>query len=133
MKIIINVILSILPVFCAIWFIEPEVNENVIYVDEGRITEINTGYYLERTSRWVVRLKGNAFVDMFVSSIGWDEKNMVVLRYPHNRYANDVGPDWNNPEYYIVSLEDDTMIGPLTQEEYEESEYTHVELKEINR
>ncbi len=107
----------------------PPSYSNLLFVDCEYV--INSDYKLWRSSSYSVRLIGPQSISMHIDSIGWDDNYIVALQYDIE-FGVDDEPDWSKPSYYIIQLEDDTLIGPLSTEEYENSEYSYLELKKIN-
>ena len=108
----------------------PPSYSNLLFVNEGKYV-INSDYKLWRASSYSVKLIGPQSIPMHIDSIGWDDNYIVALQYDIE-FGVDDEPDWSKPNYYIIQLEDDTLIGPLSPEEYENSEYSYLELKKIN-
>lgn len=107
----------------------PPSYSDLLFVNDEYV--INSDYKLWRSSSYSVRLIGPQSISMHIDSIGWDEEYIVVLQYDY-LFGVDDEPNWSKPNYYIIQLEDDTLIGPLSPEEYENSEYSYLELKKIN-
>ena len=103
---------------------------NKLNISEGTYV-INDNYYIYRTSTYHLILNGKHYIPAFIDSIGWDDEYIVALQYDLEYGVADE-PNWSKPNYYIIQLEDDTLIGPLSPEEYENSEYSYLELKKIN-
>lgn len=96
--------------------------------------QINDNISLSGYSRYSVSLKSNGKYNIpsFIYKIGWNEKYIVALQYDlafRNDYNSYLVPDQSAEHYYIIDLEHEEQIGPLSSEEYFSYECSNIEMK----
>lgn len=102
---------------------------------------ITEDIYLYRTSRYMIRLKGeygdpnvDEGIPACIDSIGWNEKYIVILQYNlkrENEYNSYLIPDKTQSNYYIIDIKSKEMIGPISKKEYQEKKIENIKLKKI--
>ncbi len=113
-------------IYCAIF--------DAIAIDFGGNCEyyITDNVYLSQTSRYMVSLDGKYGIYPYIDKIGWNDKYIVAIRYDL-KYENDYNdykiPDKSKAYYYIIDLEKEELIGPLTKDEFEQYDCSSIRMK----
>lgn len=93
---------------------------------------ITDDVYLSQTSRYMVQLRGKYGISEFVYKIGWNERYIVAIQYDLKYQNNNSGyksPDKSKENYYIVDLEEEKLIGPLTKDEFYKYDCSSIKMK----
>ena len=84
--------------------------------------------YLSQTSQYMISLRGKYGIQPCVYKIGWNERYIVALQY-EMEFEVDRRPDKTKPQYYIIDLEKEEKIGPLTKDEFYEYDCSSIKMK----
>lgn len=133
MKVILRIFLIII-LFFSLGYLVLTIYFSVGYIDfKGTVNfYITDDIYLSQTSRYMVSLGGKYGIPAYVYKIGWNDKYIVALQYDmiikdeHSKYKI---PDKSVENYYIINLEDDTKIGPITKEEFNKYDCSSIKMK----
>lgn len=125
---ILSIIYLIFTIWFKIFFIEFNFGSSTYY--------IKNDVFLFQSSRYMVSLKGKyGLVPACVYKVGWNRKYVVALQYdlmddPKDFRENPYQiPDKSKPNYYIIDLEKEELIGPLSEKEYMEYDCGWIWLK----
>ena len=126
-----GIIISLIGISCCIimyvlvdWYID----ENNINFKGNVYYYITDEIYLASTSRYMVNLGGKYGIQPCVYKIGWSERYIVALQY-EMEFGIDREPDKTKPQYYIIDLEKEEKIGPLTKEEFYQYDCSSIKMK----
>lgn len=75
--------------------------------------------------------KKGIHINAYIDKVCWSNNCIVALQYDlvrENDYNSYEVPDFSNKNYYIIKLENDELIGPLSIEEFKKNECSNVPL-----
>lgn len=109
------------------------------YIDNNCISfdwqfRISEDIFLERTSKYMVSLKGDYFIPEYIDRIGWNNDYVIAQQYDlvnENDYNDYKVPDKTKTNYYIIDIKAKTIEGPLDEKEYRKRKVDSIKLKKI--
>lgn len=131
-KYFIGVIIFYLIIFVIVFVSYLFYSKNYLYVDGNFY--INDNIYLNSTSLYQTKLivkfeKETRVIIPCVFKIGWNEKNVTVLQYDIIVENNHEYLDKSTANYYVISLDDETVKGPFSELEFDQYECSSIKMK----
>lgn len=129
-KILLVVISVFFEVICLFIMEINSINEDYCkHMNEKGKYAIHDKYELYSVSAYTINLGGPVSIKECVYKVGWNDDYVVVLQYDLDE---DGKPDKSEPHYYIIEVETDNLIGPLTKEEYKEYPCSKIRMRYAN-